>query len=282
MKIRYLLIIFIFVFIIAKTDNVYAKAYFTTKNGYSLTKEEYDNLSSVFSPTTISILSNEALDLLKNDHTLSKKEDTKYYRFDEWKDNLGNVILSTNIEVDKETAETFHNDFDRSGSDTHTTSMKSLTLQVVQNDQSVRVATLTNTWLSIPSTKSFDVIGLRINNTASYLTLSSISGVQIHDGITINYYGNGSNTKTSNSKHVGISMNIVNNVTNSLQNQLTVVYLAAQGLDAYGAYQHAKSDVTLSQSQNYSFSANGKGGVFKFANSVNPKYDDMQGVHVNF
>lgn len=24
------------------------------------------------------------------------------------------------------------------------------------------------------------------------------------------------------------------------------------------------------------------GGVFKFANSVNPKYDDMQGVHVNY
>lgn len=77
-------------------------------------------------------------------------------------------------------------------------------------------------------------------------------------------------------------MNIVNNVTNSLQNQLTFTYLAAQGIQAYGAYQHAKSEVTLSQSKNYSFSSSGKGGVFDFANSVWPKYDDMQGVYVNY
>lgn len=282
MKFKYFLFILTGLILFSNVKCVFADTYYTTKNGYNLTKNEYDNLLSVFSPTTISILSNETLDLLKNDNSLSKREDTKYYQVDEWRDTLGNIILSTSKEVDKTTAESFRNNPDRSGSATHTTSMKSLTLEIVQNNQSVRVATLTNTWLSIPSTKSYDVIGLRIKNTASYLTLASISGIQVHDGISIYYDGTGSNTKTSNTKHVGISMNIVNNVSNSLQNQITVTYLAAQGLNAYGAYQHAKSEVTLSQSQNYTFSSSGKGRVFKFANSVDPKYDDMQGVHVNY
>lgn len=282
MKFKYFLSVLAGLVLFFDVKCVYADVYYTTKNGYTLTKSEYDNLSSVFSPTTISILPNETLDLIKNDNKLSKCEDTKYYQVDDWKDPLGNIILSTSTEVDKQTADDFVNNNDRSVSSTHTTSMKSLTLEVVKTDESVRVATLTNTWLSIPSTKSFDVIGLRISNNASFLLPSTISGVQIYDGSYIYYDGYSSNTKKSNSKHVGISMNIVNSVTSSLQNQITVTYLAAQGLNAYGAYQHAKSNVTLSQSQNYSFSSSGKGGVFKFANSVEPKYDDMQGVHVNY
>ena len=56
-------------------------------------------------------------------------------------------------------------------------------------------------------------------------------------------------------------------------------YTKASPFKVYGTYQHAKSSVSLSESQNYSFSSRGLGGVLKFnKDSIKNKYDGMTGV----
>lgn len=254
-----------------------------TDRGYELTEKQYNNLSKVFSDAKINSLSSEVLDVLKDSENLVQKSDTKYYRVDEWYDPNGNVILSSDREVSKEEALYFqqHRD-DFSGSDSHTTQMKQLVLTVTMGAQNVRYVDLTNTWLSIPQTKSYDVIGLRVSSNASYLSNASISGYQNSDGTYYYYNGSSSNTKKSNTKHVGISMNIADSTSYTLVNHMEVVYSVGEAINVYGAYEHAKSNVTLSQSQDYSFSSTGQGSVFKFSNSVNSKYDNMSGVHVVF
>lgn len=160
--------------------------------------------------------------------------------------------------------------------------MKQLVLTVTMGAQNVRYVDLTNNCLSIPQTKFYDVIGLRVSSNASYLSNASISGYQNSDGTYYYYNGSSSNTKKSNTKHVGISMNIANSTSCTLVNHMEVVYSVGETINVYGAYEHAKSNVTLSQSQDYSFSSTGQGSVFKFSNSVNSKYDNMSGVHVVF
>lgn len=74
-------------------------------------------------------------------------------------------------------------------------------------------------------------------------------------------------------------MNIVDDVSTSLSNSMAITLLTgALPFTVYGTYQHATSDLTLSQSQNYTFSSSGLGSVLKFANSVSSKYDGMKGV----
>ena len=76
-------------------------------------------------------------------------------------------------------------------------------------------------------------------------------------------------------------MNIVDSVSSSLSNSMSVTIINnSTTYTAYGTYQHATSDVTLSQSKNYSISSSGLGGVLAFANSVIGYYDGMQGVDI--
>lgn len=75
------------------------------------------------------------------------------------------------------------------------------------------------------------------------------------------------------------AMMLANLPKTSLSNSMAITLLVgALPFTVYGTYQHATSDLTLSQSQNYTFSSSGLGGVLKFANSVSSKYDGMKGV----
>lgn len=163
-------------------------------------------------------------------------------------------------------------------------------MQVVANGYpSQKIVTITNTWLSIPATKSFDVIALRpaSNSMTVNINKNTISGYQKWDGQYVNYDKSSANTKVSSSftgnGGLGISMNIVDGVTSSLENSMTVYFLSgADPFNIYGTYQHAQSDVSLSESQNYSFSSSGLGNVLNFASSVKSKYDAMQGVYLSY
>ena len=58
------------------------------------------------------------------------------------------------------------------------------------------------------------------------------------------------------------------------------VISTSQNAVAYGTYQHAVTDVSLSQSQSYTISHNGLGDVVNFASSVYNLYDGMAGVSI--
>ena len=156
--------------------------------------------------------------------------------------------------------------------------MKKITIGLVAQ-LSVKTITITNTWLSIPSVKSYDVIGYR-NGTGAAVSINSVSGYQKWDGNVISYNSGSENYKSAGNG-CGISMNIVDNVSRSLENSMTVTVINnAYTYTAYGTYQHAQSNVTLAQSKNYTVNANGLGGVLDFAASVRGYYDGMQGVNI--
>lgn len=142
---------------------------------------------------------------------------------------------------------------------------------------SIKTITITNTWLSMPSVRSYDVIGFR-NSTGNSIAINSVSEYQKADGQTVTYGMGGSNFKSTN-QGCGISMNIVDSVSSNLTNSISVTVInSSSTYTAYGTYQHAQSNVTLEQSKNYSINASGLGGILNFASSVKEKYDGMQGV----
>ena len=114
-----------------------------------------------------------------------------------------------------------------------------------------------------------------------------ISGYQKYDGQLITYNRNSDNTKASSSftgnGGIGISMNIVDSVKSTLENSITVRFISkANPFKIHGTYQHAQSNVTLSESKKYTFSSTGLGGVLSFDSSVKSKYDGMRGVTLDY
>lgn len=257
------------------------ETYFKTESGYGITEEQYNNLIKVFSRDTIYTMDKSVVDLYKDNKNLTKSEKEIYVRTDEYFDENGNVISSVDKEVSKEVAESFVQN-QKGGIQTlassHQTNMKKITIGLVAQ-LSVKTITITNTWLSIPSVKSYDVIGYR-NGTGAAVSINSVSGYQKWDGNVISYNSGSENYKSAGNG-CGISMNIVDNVSRSLENSMTVTVINnAYTYTAYGTYQHAQSNVTLAQSKNYTVNANGLGGVLDFAASVRGYYDGMQGVNI--
>ena len=263
--------------------------YFVTLDGINLSEKQYNNLIKVFDEDTIATMDKKLLNSLKDNENLSKTENTKYVKTEYFYDKNGKITSTLEEEVTKEEAlsSTTKTMINTRSTNSYSTSYKKITISITSPSASSKIVTVTNTWLQLPSVKSYDVIGIR--PTSGSMTLnnvpSSISGYQKHDGTYIRYAKSSSNTKivsslfTSGKGGVGISMNIVDTVSTSLQNSITVDFISsAEPFKAYGSYQHAQSSVTLSQSQNYTFSSAGKGNVFSFASAVSSKYDGMGGV----
>ncbi len=280
-------------FVSALTIYDNAVPYYTNLNGATMTKQQYDNLKRAFDEDTIATMTVDTVNLLKNDPSLTSTEETKYIQVDEYYDDNGNIIKTTETEVSEEQANAFVEAkksevvLHAEENPVHQTSMKRLTISISVGSISAKTVTLTNTWLSLPKTRSFDVIAIRPGSLSATINITNnmISGYQKWDGNMITYDKNSDNTKIINSMlsqgqgGIGISMNIVDATQYSLENSLTVVFLSgADPFKAYGSYQHAQSDVSLAESKNYSINKNGLGEVIDFASSVRSKYDKMGGV----
>ena len=149
-----------------------------------------------------------------------------------------------------------------------------------------KIVIVRNKWKSLPKVRSFDVIGIRpaVASVTFNLGANNISGFQKYDGKTINYNYASNHFKiqssmNSHSGGIGLSMNLVDSAKDEIINEIQVVFASgANPFMAYGSYQHATSDVTLSQSQDYNIHFEGYGQVFKFSSSVKSKYDNTSGV----
>ncbi|MGN8773712.1 hypothetical protein [Candidatus Weimeria sp. HCP3S3_B5] len=263
--------------------------YFTNQNGVTLSKDQYEYLSKFFSYDTLYTMSKSGLESLKDENDLHSINTEKYIRVDEWYDRNGNLVSSTEKEVDKNTAENYKGSNPlKSYQTSHTTSMKKISMQVLAGNDS-RIVTITNKWLSIPSTKSYDVLALRPETRSCVINSASLmSAYQKYDGITIGYGSSSENVKVKPGLNgdggVGISMNIPDSTSDSLESSLTVQFFSgAKIFEVYGTYQHAASPVTLSQSKSYSFSSAGLGNVLYYSNSsIRSKYDNTRGLYLNY
>lgn len=293
-KILNYIILSIFVaFSFSANANAEEIPFYTNLNGATLSESQYNNLRTVFSEDTIATMTVEQIDLIKNETDFNVSKETRYIKTTDHYNFLGEYVDSSNVELTEE--EALNDDSNNhvmpfSWKDSYSTSTKKLEMQVVTgNLASVKIVTLTNTWLSIPSMKKFDVIALRPGSSSYTIKVNKnlISGYQKADSTLINYDLESDNVKVSSSftgkGGIGISMNILDAVQSTLVNSMTVyINTAADPFNIYGTYQHATSSTTEAESQNYTFSEEGYGKVLKFASSVKGKYDNMPGVDVSY
>ncbi len=243
----------------------------------TISEEDETFLRSIFSEARLNIMSEEEKEELVNgDLTVNEK----IYQVTQ---TLNGTF--TYSEVDPETAELIKENFNNGVSTydaTHETTYKRITIIDNYIGGSTHSVLVYTQWLVTPATKSFDVTAMRIDG--GYVVDGTQSGTQVYweDGEYnyINYSWNGTNIrKTDNG--FGISMNLVNGASYFETDISANVVTTSSDAVAYGTYQHAVTDVTLNQSQSYTISHNGLGGVVNFTNSVYNLYDGMAGVSIS-
>lgn len=243
----------------------------------TISEEDETFLRSIFSEARLNLMSEEEKEELVNgDLTVNEK----IYQVTQ---TLNGTF--TYSEVDPETAELIKENFN-SGVSTydayHETTYKRITIIDNYIGGSTHDVMVYTQWLVTPATKSFDVTAMRVDG--GYVVDGTQDGTQVYwkDGAYdyVDYSWNGTNIrKTDNG--FGISMNLVNGASYFETDISASVITTSSDAVAYGTYQHAVTDVTLNQSQSYTISHNGLGGVVNFTNSVYNLYDGMAGVSIS-
>jgi hypothetical protein len=251
----------------------------TNLNGIEISEEEYNNFSKIHTHEYIMTMNEteyEKLSTLDYTNVVTK---TKFVETT-YNPRLG---LTTEREITEEEYENYGNSrTNLSGSCTYETGAKKLAFAVVGGNI-YNYATLSAIWKYIPTTRSYDVIGLR--GVGFDFRDGSQNGKQIYhlsgSYHTIYYNWNGSNTNTF-SNGAGISMNIVNSNIDYLQLEIesdiqdTVLYPTI-----FASYQHATSNLSLANSMNYTLGG-GLGNVFVYPSNISSHYDGMGGVYLSF
>ena len=127
-------------------------------------------------------------------------------------------------------------------------------------------------WVQNPVTRSYDVFGIRFYGP-------TIIGTPLFR----EYYTlNGSTHSSSNysrkdfTNGFGISVKLPN--YSELESDITFTYSGSGVI--YASYQHAITNVSLTQSKKYTLSSSGYGSVLLFNTDIQPKYDNMTGVSI--
>lgn len=238
-----------------------------------VTEEQYEILSPIFSDLYISIMSDEKIALYtENDFTVEQK----LYKVTQTANG------TYNEEIDLELEDEIRNGTLPSPRDvTHyQTTYKKISLMDTELTNTGHYITIYTQWLIVPVTQSYDVTAMRVED--AYVVDGTQDGTQIFikNGVTdlVNYSPNGTNIRKADNGF-GISMNLVNNASYYETDISAVVQATSQYAKVYGTYQHAVTDLSLDDSQSYTISHNGFGGVVNFATGVQNKYDRMQGVY---
>lgn len=255
----------------------------TNINGIVISEEEYNNFIKIHTHDTIMTMDEEKYEKLKsldysNILTEEKYVATTYNQ---------SLNLTTEREITEEEFDNFleNNSSSRlaNGSASYETTAKKIVMALV-GGTTWNYVTLTATWKGIPSTRSFDVIGVR-GDGFEFLN-GSQNGEQVYilddEYTVINYAWNGTNIQRHDNGF-GISMNIVNSDITFLQTAVECdISPTISAPVVFGSYQHAVSSVSLANSQNYTLGGGGLGDVFIYPYSISQKYDGMSGIRIDY
>ena len=273
--------------------NAQSNIYYTNNKGVQMTEEQYNFLLNFYNENQISVMTQKRFDIKINSYDHSS---TTFYSVDTVVyDNNGNIlnVFSTQVDSEEEAIEMMEhqNSITTRASNFYQTSSKKITLTVQKTTVSgaSRICISTDVeWLnnSVPVIKSYDVLAHRFTTSGS-LFLNAIDGEGWQDYTTFGNvtYGFLGNNSVKDYNGYGISMNIVDDATRNLTlaSDILYEYSGTGTINAYGTYQHATTDVTLAQSQSYTFAASGLGNVLNFSNStIIVYYDGMGGTSVTY
>lgn len=269
-----LLILFTFVFINGICTNISAeeseKAYYTNYYGVELTKTEYDNLSKGFDGDTLYNLKPEIVDMFKNEENLT------YDSMEVWLDENNNPVNPTSL-VSPLAADIWESEY------SYPVRKLKVTISAEGEASSKRVVSVTNTWIVLPTIRSFDVLAVRVEGDYTFwLDSENTNGYQEWDGNRIDY----NRDKCPDyfkifSDGVGLSMNLSDDAKQSIECKLIVcIGSGADDVLAVGTYQHASKTSTLAKSKKYTIDILGYGGVVDFNSSVEDLYEQGAGLIV--
>ena len=253
----------------------------TNNNGVVISEQEYNNFLKIYSSEYIMNMSEEKYNKIKDLNfdditTTNKYVETVYNQ---------SLQLTTERELTEEEFENYNPVMPLldNESASYESTAKRIVMAVV-GGSTWNYVTVALTWKGIPSTRSFDVIGIR--GYGLEFRNGSQTGQQIYtlngEYTIIDYAWNGTNIK-KHDNGFGISMNIVNSDINHLQATVECdVKPTITHPTVYTSYQHAVANVTLAQSQNYTLGGAGLGSVFVFPYSISQKYDGMSGISIGY
>lgn len=244
-KIVVLLLAVLFAFGIT---NVYAEdAYYTTQNGIELTREEYEFLTTFYSPIYPDIMTRDMYDEFVEKDVMNG--DVQIVSYTEPQLALLNPSIPPT-------------------SQTHTTPYK--TVHIGSSCfPGFCIMSLQNNWLVSPSIRSWDNIGVYLDG----VSLISHDGTYVGSTSGTNWY---SNLNTTNG--LGNSVKLPDTGENIIIN---MAFTVTPGGTVYGSYQHAMQNTTLANSQNYTISLGGEGHVFLYTGNAIGLYDGMNGVDID-
>lgn len=275
-----LLLITILPLVVNAEEVISTNDYIVNQNNVMISTSDYENLSRVYSDAYLMVMTQDNYDYLKTKDFSNVVSQTKYIETT-YNNSLG-------IVTSRELTEAEYNNVDVSnvstmGYDYIETTYKKITLYVTKGTMAAD-CTITCVWKGIPSTRSFDVIGIRFQNYN--VSHGTQTGQQIYkksgssDYSSVVYSATGTNINRQDNGY-GISMNIVNDSITYLE--LTTNTSAVMGtgtIAVYASYQHATDSLTLAQSKNYTLGAAGLGNVFIYPYSISQHYDGTGGVQV--
>lgn len=249
--------------------------------GVKITQTDYNNILKTHPEGYLMSMSQEQYDYLRQFDYSNIETDTKYIE-STYNKNLGTTNERYLTEEEYNNINEDVIDSINDGSNYIETTYKKLSIYVSTSTSVHNVSTTCN-WKIAPAVRSFDVIGVRFVNYS--IVGGSQTGMQTYkvngNYKYVNYSSTGTNIKVDTLGY-GISMNLVND-------QISVLYLttdvsavptSSTSYAIYGAYQHAKENVSLATSKGYTIGPAGLGGVFVFPYSTVTKYDGMSGVAV--
>ena len=261
--------------------NITNAATITNNNGVVISEQEYNNFLKIYSSEYIMNMSEEKYNKIKDLNfdditTTNKYVETVYNQ---------SLQHTTERELTEEEFENYNPIMPLldNGSASYESTAKEILMAVI-GGTTWNYVTVALTWKGIPSTRSFDVIGVR--GYGLEFAEGSQAGEQIYtlngEYTIIDYTWNGTNIQ-KHDNGFGISMNIVNSDITHLQATVECdVKPTVTHPTVYTSYQHAVASVTLAQSQNYTLGGSGLGSVFVFPYSIAQKYDGMSGISISY
>lgn len=213
-------------------------------NGVQLTEKEFQFINSFYGPNFFETMTNDDYNWISDLDINSRTVGVKSIY-----DDVGNGLLR---------------------SPSYSTKSKRLSIsKACSNDVCTVITNLT--WLTNPTTRSYDVIGVRFYNTG-------LNNNTITTKITSS---NGTEYSSNNkflSNGIGTSVKLPSGVTNiSIQQKI----FTNPGGTLYASYQHAVSNISLQTSYNYNMGIGGYGNVFLFYGNAGNYFDGMGGVDIN-
>ena len=257
-----------------------AKAdYFVTKNGYSLTEQEFNNLRKIVDQDYIYNMDNETIESFK-DGNYSVAEKTVYY------ETRQEGLKTVTREVDETWAKI--NSASTKGvvvSPIHTTTYKQLKLTVTTSRSAsglgYRHITVTKlTWLKKPVYSSLDVFGIRCSGNGCGYNGGSLRLIKIDSNGDETTLNPNMSLAIVNGYGAGYAFDTVN-ITSGIAFESTMTFTSLELNTIYASYQHSQGEISYYDATNATISASGYGEVLLF-NTQNARnlYDAMKGVSV--